>query len=124
MHIKHYHPEYNKFMGSTPNVADLAYARTIGEPVEDIVPKSRYSVKSPAFLEKINRFEATRKVKVGEMVLSDKKKAPLFKEKVTTISPTVKRTLKEYLYVMYLYVMYLCPKIIRFDVLIEYSVLQ
>ncbi|XP_011501583.1 PREDICTED: uncharacterized protein LOC105365182 [Ceratosolen solmsi marchali] len=39
MHIKHYHPEYSKFLGSTPNVADLAYARTIGESVEDIIPK-------------------------------------------------------------------------------------
>ncbi|XP_067014455.2 uncharacterized protein [Anabrus simplex] len=63
MHIKHYHPEYNKFMGSTPNVADLAYARTIGEPVEDLIPKARYSVASPTFLEKINRFEANRKAK-------------------------------------------------------------
>ena len=39
MHIKHYHPEYSKFLGSTPNVADLAYARTIGESVEDLIPK-------------------------------------------------------------------------------------
>lgn len=34
MHIKHYHPEFGMF-GSTPNVADLAYARTVGEPLED-----------------------------------------------------------------------------------------
>lgn len=52
MHIKHYHPEYSKFLGSTPNVADLAYARTIGEPLEDIIPK-----KTNNFLEKINKFE-------------------------------------------------------------------
>lgn len=39
MHIKHYHPEYSKFLGSTPNVADLAYARTIGESIEDIIPR-------------------------------------------------------------------------------------
>ncbi|XP_016841145.1 PHD finger protein 20 [Nasonia vitripennis] len=39
MHIKHYHPEYCKYLGSTPNVADLAYARTIGESVEDVIPK-------------------------------------------------------------------------------------
>ncbi|XP_014204979.1 PHD finger protein 20-like protein 1 [Copidosoma floridanum] len=39
MHIKHYHPEYSKYLGSTPNVADLAYARTIGESVEDVLPK-------------------------------------------------------------------------------------
>nr|XP_023017755.1 PHD finger protein 20 [Leptinotarsa decemlineata] len=31
MHVKHYHPEYTKFLDSTPNVADLAYARTVGE---------------------------------------------------------------------------------------------
>ena len=51
MHIKHYHPEYSKFLGSTPNVADLAYARTIGESVEDIIPK-----KSNNLLEKCNKF--------------------------------------------------------------------
>lgn len=52
MHIKHYHPEYSKFLGSTPNVADLAYARTIGESIEDIIPKKQNN-----FLEKINKFE-------------------------------------------------------------------
>lgn len=31
MHVKHYHPEYTKFLDCTPNVADLAYARTVGE---------------------------------------------------------------------------------------------
>ncbi|KOC63389.1 PHD finger protein 20-like protein 1 [Habropoda laboriosa] len=50
MHIKHYHPEYSKFLGSTPNVADLAYARMIGESVEDIIPK-----KSNNLLEKCNK---------------------------------------------------------------------
>ncbi|XP_011690021.1 PREDICTED: PHD finger protein 20 isoform X1 [Wasmannia auropunctata] len=50
MHIKHYHPEYSKFLGSTPKVEDLAYARTIGESIEDIIPK-----KSTTFLEKINK---------------------------------------------------------------------
>ncbi|XP_014300215.1 PHD finger protein 20 isoform X2 [Microplitis demolitor] len=39
MHIKHYHPEFSKYLGSTPNVADLAYARTIGEPIIDATPK-------------------------------------------------------------------------------------
>ncbi|XP_043480685.1 PHD finger protein 20 [Leptopilina heterotoma] len=52
MHIKHYHPEYSKFLGSTPNVADLAYARTIGESIDDIIPKQTHN-----FLEKINKFE-------------------------------------------------------------------
>lgn len=31
MHVKHYHPEYTKYLDSTPNVADLAYARTVGD---------------------------------------------------------------------------------------------
>lgn len=52
MHIKHYHPEYSKFLGSTPNVADLAYARTIGESIDDIIPKQTHN-----FLEKISKFE-------------------------------------------------------------------
>ena len=29
MHVKHYHPELRSYYASTPNVADLAYARTI-----------------------------------------------------------------------------------------------
>ncbi|XP_014479378.1 PREDICTED: uncharacterized protein LOC106746825 isoform X5 [Dinoponera quadriceps] len=55
MHIKHYHPEYSKFLGSTPKVEDLAYARTIGESIEDIIPK-----KSTPFLEKINKLGKKR----------------------------------------------------------------
>ncbi|XP_044592246.1 PHD finger protein 20-like protein 1 isoform X3 [Cotesia glomerata] len=43
MHIKHYHPEFSKYLGSTPNVADLAYARTIGEPIIDGTPKKSTS---------------------------------------------------------------------------------
>lgn len=31
MHLKHSHTEYNDMLGSTPNVADLAYARTVGQ---------------------------------------------------------------------------------------------
>ncbi|XP_060517511.1 PHD finger protein 20 [Cylas formicarius] len=34
MHVKHYHPEYSKYLESTPNVADLAYARTVGESLD------------------------------------------------------------------------------------------
>lgn len=34
MHVKHYHPQYTKFLDSTPNVADLAYARTVGESLD------------------------------------------------------------------------------------------
>nr|CAD7437673.1 unnamed protein product [Timema bartmani] len=62
MHLKHYHPEYNKFMGSTPNVADLAYARTIGENLEDLMPKSRFTFTTvtPFGMEKSARIENTR----------------------------------------------------------------
>lgn len=60
MHVKHYHPEYSKIMGSTPNVADLAYARTVGEPLED----SRGEITaSGTFLDRINKFEAERKAR-------------------------------------------------------------
>ncbi|KAF5288026.1 hypothetical protein FQA39_LY15555 [Lamprigera yunnana] len=34
MHVKHYHPKYTKYLESTPNVADLAYARTVGESLD------------------------------------------------------------------------------------------
>jgi hypothetical protein len=75
MHLKHYHPEYNKFMGSTPNVADLAYARTIGESIDDLMPKVRYSgvgsigvSGTSSYSEKTNRFEPNRKHKTGMAV--------------------------------------------------------
>ena len=53
MHVKHYHPEYSKFLGSTPNVADLAYARTIGESIVDVTPKKS----SNNYMDKINKSE-------------------------------------------------------------------
>ncbi|KAL3281097.1 hypothetical protein HHI36_004321 [Cryptolaemus montrouzieri] len=34
MHVKHYHPEYSRFLDTTPNVADLAYARTVGDSLD------------------------------------------------------------------------------------------
>ncbi|XP_972506.2 PHD finger protein 20 isoform X1 [Tribolium castaneum] len=46
MHVKHYHPEYMKFLDSTPNVADLAYARTVGESL-DKSPGSKPPVVKP-----------------------------------------------------------------------------
>lgn len=63
MHIKHYHPEYNAFMGSTPNVADLAYARTVGESGAEIPNRSRSGQNSSFMekIEKISRMEAHRK---------------------------------------------------------------
>jgi len=73
MHIKHYHPEYSKFLGSTPKVEDLAYARTTGESIEDIIPK-----KSTSFLEKLN--------KLG------KKKSPLEKASPVLLQPTLNTT--------------------------------
>ncbi|KAJ3655052.1 hypothetical protein Zmor_014196 [Zophobas morio] len=47
MHVKHYHPEYTKFLDSTPNVADLAYARTVGESL-DKSPGAKPPVAKPA----------------------------------------------------------------------------
>ncbi|CAH1985147.1 unnamed protein product [Acanthoscelides obtectus] len=49
MHVKHYHPEYTKFLDSTPNVADLAYARTVGENLDKSPgPSNRPPVLKPA----------------------------------------------------------------------------
>ncbi|XP_077264124.1 PHD finger protein MBD-R2 isoform X4 [Temnothorax americanus] len=76
MHIKHYHPEYSKFLGSTPKVEDLAYARTIGESVEDIIPK-----KSITFSEKINK-SAKKKS------LPEKSSSTLLQSAVNTMQPT------------------------------------
>lgn len=51
MHIKHYHREYRDMFSSMPNVADLAYARTVGEHIES--PQA-------GFLEKITMLEEGR----------------------------------------------------------------
>lgn len=51
MHMKHYHPEYKDVLSSTPNVADLAYARTIGENIE-LMPLGLF--------EKLAKFEEDR----------------------------------------------------------------
>lgn len=75
MHIKHYHPEYSKFLGSTPKVEDLAYARTIGESIEDIIPK-----KSTPFLEKINKLGKKRS-------LPDKTSPNLLQPALNTVQP-------------------------------------
>ncbi|XP_018392140.1 PREDICTED: PHD finger protein 20 isoform X2 [Cyphomyrmex costatus] len=75
MHIKHYHPEYSKFLGSTPKVEDLAYARTIGESIEDIIPKK------PTFLEKINK-SAKKKS------LPEKSSSTLLQSTLSSMQPT------------------------------------
>lgn len=75
MHIKHYHPEYSKFLGSTPKVEDLAYARTIGESIEDIIPKK------PTFLEKINK-------SVKKKSLPEKSPSTLLQPTLNTMQPT------------------------------------
>ncbi|EFN82605.1 PHD finger protein 20 [Harpegnathos saltator] len=76
MHIKHYHPEYSKFLGSTPKVEDLAYARTIGESIEDIIPK-----KSTPFLEKINKIGKKKS-------LPDKLSSNLLQPVLNPVQPT------------------------------------
>lgn len=51
MHIKHYHREYRNMLPSMPNVADFAYARTVGEHLES--PQAN-------FLEKIAKLEENK----------------------------------------------------------------
>ncbi|XP_072765570.1 PHD finger protein 20 isoform X4 [Anoplolepis gracilipes] len=75
MHIKHYHPEYSKFLGSTPKVEDLAYARTIGESIDDIIPK-----KSTTFLDKINKFAKKKSL--------PEKSSTLLQSTLNTMQPT------------------------------------
>jgi len=62
MHMKHYHPEYSNLFGASPNVADLAYARTSGGPLED----SRAEAMTPrsSLVERVNKYEAERKAHV------------------------------------------------------------
>lgn len=54
MHVKHYHPEYSKFLDTTPNVADLAYARTVGDSL-DRSPISSKSARFRHVIPKVNQ---------------------------------------------------------------------
>lgn len=45
MHVKHYHREMVKYLGETPNVAELAYARTVME--EAASPKIKQETEKP-----------------------------------------------------------------------------
>ncbi|KAE8748341.1 hypothetical protein FOCC_FOCC004977 [Frankliniella occidentalis] len=91
MHIKHYHPEYTAFMGSTPNVADLAYARTVGESVTDTPNRNRPGQSSfMEKLEKISRMEANRKA--GGEISSSVSEAP---SSLEARSPTLGQLLKK-----------------------------
>lgn len=63
MHVKHYHPEFSKMIGSTPNVADLAYARTVGGPIEDYTPKRQIqTITSPPIERKIDTTPKTSRL--------------------------------------------------------------
>ncbi|GJQ67326.1 hypothetical protein Trydic_g8225 [Trypoxylus dichotomus] len=53
MHVKHYHPEYTKFLDSTPNVADLAYARTVGESLDRSPSQDKPRTPAPKPIQKI-----------------------------------------------------------------------
>lgn len=78
MHIKHYHPEYSKLIGSTPNVADLAYARTVGEHIDEIVPPKLKPIASPLIeKDKSLKSESASKPKSTIKVLTPK---TVFKE--------------------------------------------
>lgn len=73
MHIKHYHPEYSKLIGSTPNVADLAYARTVGENIDEIIPTKIKTIASPSIeKDRATKMEHTPKQKSTIKVLTPK----------------------------------------------------
>lgn len=76
MHIKHYHPELQKKTSYwAPNVADLAYARTVGDhldtgsspthsspPVDKIVKSETGSKKAPRGLSSVSSLDSRGKV--------------------------------------------------------------
>ncbi|XP_068904442.1 PHD finger protein 20 isoform X2 [Tenebrio molitor] len=70
MHVKHYHPEYTKFLDSTPNVADLAYARTVGESL-DKSPGVKTPVAKP--LQKSTNLRSSAKLSQSPQMESESK---------------------------------------------------
>ncbi|XP_077294797.1 uncharacterized protein LOC143917202 isoform X1 [Arctopsyche grandis] len=54
MHIKHYHPEMCKFFGDTPNVADLAYARTVVEESPVLVCKNQFKSEVDKYFDSVS----------------------------------------------------------------------
>ncbi|CAG9829522.1 unnamed protein product [Diabrotica balteata] len=83
MHVKHYHPEYTKFLDSTPNVADLAYARTVGENL-DRSPGPQKPPLKPAI--KISTPKSSKQMAFGVEEIPEVK--PLVKPKLSPISKT------------------------------------
>ncbi|XP_039281582.1 uncharacterized protein LOC111047947 [Nilaparvata lugens] len=63
MHIKHYHPEYSGFLDGALNVADLAYARTVGEQLDGGEGGTDDEHQSSSFLERITRYEQSCRAK-------------------------------------------------------------
>lgn len=63
MHIKHYHRELRKILGSTPKVLDLAYARTM--PTEAETPRN---IESKVLKVKINRLPKREESKGDKVV--------------------------------------------------------
>ncbi|XP_066156675.1 PHD finger protein 20-like protein 1 [Euwallacea fornicatus] len=85
MHVKHYHSEFTKYLESTPNVADLAYARTVGESLD----RSPGAVKSTTI--KSERTSVTPKVpKVASQVETERVSPLLQPEKKTRDSEIIK----------------------------------
>lgn len=83
MHVKHYHPEYTKFLDSTPNVADLAYARTVGENLD----KSPGPSKPPPLKQAVR----TSTPKVPKQTQSPLSEPPELKPAVKPQSPALSK---------------------------------
>lgn len=78
MHVKHYHPEYTKFLDSTPNVADLAYARTVGEALDKSPSQQQKTTPKP-----VQKF-------VTQKVATPKVQSPIVDEQKPQITPLQK----------------------------------
>lgn len=73
IHVKHYHEELAKLLGVCPNMSDLAYQRTVGQPIDESIPKNQ--IPNSQFFERVYQSDLSSKNQRKSMSPSAQAKA-------------------------------------------------
>lgn len=65
IHVKHYHEELAKLLGVCPNMSDLAYQRTVGQPIDESIPKNQ--IPNSQFFERVYQSDLSSKTQRKSM---------------------------------------------------------
>lgn len=98
IHVKHYHEELAKLLGVCPNMSDLAYQRTVGQPIDESIPKNQ--IPNSQFFERVYQSDLSSKSQRKSMSPSTKAehKSPSFGERsgIPLASGDLEKPLIEY----------------------------